>query len=310
MIPVRNTSPKPPVREGQPQRPSKGYASFPANLEARKLQPGVLPSVTLFGLATLNHSPLFELELDLTQWIEVATAEGYAGLAPDIFSLRAHRDSGASLTEVGERLASLGLRCFEISGLNVGGEAETQAELEELVEMADALGSEFMTTRVVLPVDEAICARVARCEARLLEVGCRLGLEFSAGSELHSIDEARQLIDRAGLRETAVVVDSWHFFRTGAPWAQLEGLPVEQLAYVQLSDGGPATPHSDPRETMDARQLPGQGSFDLERFAATLDDLAFQGAVCLEVLNAELRNQSAAFYAEKCLSSARQSLSR
>ena len=174
--------------------------------------------------------------------------------------------------------------------------------------MAAALGSEFMTTRVVLPVDEEICTRVARCEARLLEVGCRLGLEFSAGSELHSIDEARQLIDRAKLRKTAVVVDSWHFFRTGAPWAQLEGLPVAQLAYVQLSDGGPATPQSDPRETMDARQLPGQGSFDLKRFAATLDALAFQGAVCLEVLNAELRSQSADNYADQCLSAARRSL--
>ena len=149
---------------------------------------------------------------------------------------------------------------------------------------------------------------MARCEARLLEVNCRLGLEFSAGSELHSIDEARQLIDRAGLRESAVVVDSWHFFRTGAPWSQLENLPSAQLAYVQLSDGRAATPQSDPRETMDARLLPGQGSFDLKRFAATLQAISFDGALCLEVLNAELRDASPEDYAIQCLSTARRSL--
>lgn len=264
--------------------------------------------MTHFGLATLNHSPLFELPLDLPQWIEIAAAQGYAGLAPDIFSLRAHREAGASLAELGGQLKSLGLRCFEISGLNVGEENDTQRELEEGVEMAAALATEFMTTRIVLPVDEAICTRVARCEARLLEVGCRLGLEFSAGSELHSIDEARQLIGRAGLREAGVVVDTWHFFRTGAPWAQLEGLPVSQLAYVQLSDGLPASPQIDPRETLDARLLPGQGSFDLKRFAATLDTLSFEGAVCLEVLNADLRSRDAEDYANQCLSTARQSL--
>ena len=264
--------------------------------------------MTHFGLATLNHSPLFELPLDLRRWVELAAEAGYAGLAPDIFSLRAHREAGASLAEIGAQLKSQGLRCFEISGLNVGEATETRSELEELVEMAAALQAEYMTTRIVLPVDDAVRERVAQCEARLLEVGCRLGLEFSAGSELHSIEEASRLIEQAGLRETGVVVDTWHFFRTGAPWTQLENLPVSQLAYVQLSDGLPATPASGPRETLDARLLPGEGDFDLKRFAGNLDALDFQGAICLEVLNAELRKQPPEHYASRCLESALASL--
>lgn len=261
--------------------------------------------MTPFGLATLNHSPLFDLALDLPHWIEVAATQGYAGMAPDIFSLRAHRQAGKPLEALGAQLESLGLRCFEISGLNVGEEDSTQQELDEVVEMAAALKSEFMTTRIVLPVDDTLCARAAACEARLLEVGCRLGLEFSAGSELHSVDDARHFIERAGLREAGVVLDSWHFFRTGAPWAQLEGLPVAQLAYVQLSDGSVEPAESDPRETLDARLLPGRGDFDLERFVAALDALTFRGPVCLEVLNAQLRKQSPEHYASACLQSAR-----
>ena len=261
--------------------------------------------MTHFGLATLNHSPLFELALDLPHWIEVAAAQGYAGMAPDVFSLRAYQQAGKPLEALGEQLASLGLRCFEISGLNVGEEDSTQQELDELIGMAAALKSEFMTTRIVLPVDDAICARVAGCEARLLEVGCRVGLEFSAGSELHSIDEARHFIERAGLRAAGIVIDSWHFFRTGAPWAELEGLPVAQLAYVQLSAGKAESTESAPRETLDARLLPGRGDFDLKRFVAALDTLAFRGPVCLEVLNAQLRSQGPEHYASACLQSAR-----
>lgn len=261
-----------------------------------------------FGLATLNHSPLFDLDLDLPRWIDIASGQGYAGLAPDIFSLRAHRAAGDSLEALGAQLKSLDLRCFEISGLNVGEAAATEQEMAEFLGMAAALQAEFMTTRIVLPVDDAICARLADCEAQLLAVGCRIGLEFSAGSELHSIDAARQLIERAGLREAGIVVDTWHFFRTGAPWSQLEGLPVEALAYVQLSDGKFPTPQNDPRETLDARLLPGRGEFDLQRFAAALEALGFHGAICLEVLNAELRRQTAESYASQCLSTARESL--
>ena len=94
----------------------------------------------------------------------------------------------------------------------------------------------------------------------------------------------------------AVIVDSWHFFATGADWQALAALPDDRLAYVQLDDA--LEPSGDlQHDTMHRRALPGEGNLDLARFAAALRDRNFDGVISLEVLSDRWRRESVETFA-------------
>jgi len=52
------------------------------------------------------------------------------------------------------------------------------------------------------------------------------------------------------------------------------------------------------KETLHRRVMPGDGTFELERFAATLLDRGWSGTVSVEVLNAGLRRLPVPEFAE------------
>ena len=269
-----------------------------------------------FGLATLNHSPLHGLP---TQWqthVDAAADAGFDALAPDVFWLRALEQEGVSLETLAAAMRDRGLACMEISGIAIGAAEQTERELEENLRYARALGAELVNTRIVEPIDEALRERMKRCAVAFREqgapdAGTRVALEFSRGSKLNSLREARRLVEAVEEPNVGITLDTWHFFLhpDGPDWEGLEALPIEWLANVQLSDGVAYDEGKGPGEfgdaTMNRRRLPGAGDFDLARCAGALASRGFDGAVVLEVLNAEQRERSLPDYAVDALRSAR-----
>ena len=90
-------------------------------------------------------------------------------------------------------------------------------------------------------------------------------------------------MDRAG-----VVIDSWHFFRGESSWQDLETVPLSRIAYVQFSDATAAVSDDVLDETMNRRVMPGDGGFELDRFASTLLGRGWEGLVSVEVLSRDL----------------------
>ncbi|NUU23135.1 MAG: sugar phosphate isomerase/epimerase, partial [Streptomycetaceae bacterium] len=86
-------------------------------------------------------------------------------------------------------------------------------------------------------------------------------------------------------------------------WEDLALVRPEQIAYVQFCDA--PLPESDSmwRETLHRRVMPGDGVFELERFASTLMESGFDGIVSAEVLNAELRELPVAEFARRAYES-------
>ena len=260
-----------------------------------------------FGLATLNHSPLHGVP---TQWeahLDAAATAGFDGLAPDIFWLRALEAEGVALETLAAGLRDRGLGCMEVAGIAIGDAETTRTELEENLRYAAALEAEFVNARVVVPVDDALVARAAECARRFGDCGTRVALEFSRGTKLRSVGEALALAESMGEPGVGVTIDTWHFFLhpEGPAWDELAELPLDRLANVQLSDGvaygegefGPAT--------MDRRRLPGDGVFDLGRCAEVLAEKGFDGAVVVEVLNAEERAAPVADFAARAFEASR-----
>ena len=242
------------------------------------------------AFATLNHSPLVEPHADVLTQIAAAADAGYSMLSPDVFSVRAHLAAGGSLAQLADALADRQLACLDLAGLTIGAdEARTKHEADGLLEMARALGATWMQVRVVDEVDDGIRSQFEWSADQFGASGVGLAVEFSPLTKVKTIGDARELIAGAGADARAgVIVDTWHFFRGNDEWPDLEALPVDELAFVQFSDGLPAG--KDPgHDTLHRRALPGQGEFDLERFSSCLRAKASRGPVSIEVLSQDLR---------------------
>src|SRR4029453_16518197 len=98
-------------------------------------------------------------------------------------------------------------------------------------------------------------------------VGVGLAGAFSPLPKVKTSADARALLAACGGNtRTGVIVDTWHFFRGDDEWPDLEALPVDELAFVQFSDGLPAGMDSG-YDTLHRRAIPGDGEFDLDRFS-------------------------------------------
>lgn len=71
----------------------------------------------------------------------------------------------------------------------------------------------------------------------------------------------------------AILVDFLQFFRAGAEWDILAGIPASALPYAQISDGRSAAPRTVEAlrlEARSARMIPGTGELDLKRLISAL----------------------------------------
>ena len=116
---------------------------------------------------------------------------------------------------------------------------------------------------------------------------------------MHSIADALELIDRAGVSDAGVLVDTWHFFLGPDDWNDLAELPLERIAYIQFDDHPAITTDDLREETIDRRVFPGEGLFDLERFSRTLRSRGFDGLVSVEVLSKAWRGGNVEAFTEQ-----------
>jgi sugar phosphate isomerase/epimerase len=185
--------------------------------------------------------------------------------------------------------ASAGIRCHEVMALFVGEDEDVAAaRAEELAHVAASIGSTWvLTVFAAAEVDRS----VARCAEKLADEGVAMAVEFSPLGPISSIPDGMNMVHaarRSGAR-AGLMIDSWHFCFGDSTWADLEGVPLDDIAYVQFSDASAAVPASLASQTMHHRALPGEGVLELDRFARTLLRRGWQGLVSVEVLSAELR---------------------
>jgi len=209
------------------------------------------------------------------------------------------REAGFSAVGVGVRqandetaatLAINRIRCHELLAFVLGrDEAANLRHAQGLAEAADAVRAEWVLTTFGAPITRDSARAVAQFAAMFAEAGAKMAAEFSPLGSVTSIPAALMVVETAGFDRAGVLIDSWHFFRGDSTWEHLEAIPLERIAYVQFADA--LDPVSDDAldETINRRVMPGDGTFDLERFASTLLDRGWQGLTSVEVLNHDLR---------------------
>ena len=180
------------------------------------------------------------------------------------------------------------LACTDV-GVLVVDQPSAQADAAFLAELARATGARVCIAVFDARPTPASLAMLERCSEQLADAGARVALEFVAYTGVATLVEAVEICGTVGWERCGVLLDSWHFFRGGAPWRVLRSMSGEQLALVHVNDGMPSTGDDPVRESRNRRLPAGRGTFPLATLAAVLVELGYAGVVSAEVLSEELR---------------------
>jgi sugar phosphate isomerase/epimerase len=165
------------------------------------------------------------------------------------------------------------------SGLSPADLDFLDVEEDEFFAMAADLGVSSVSViepfGAPLTTEEATAAFARTCD-RAADDGLRVHLEFLPWSSVPDLRTGWDVVRDADRPNGGLVLDSWHFFRSGSTLEQLRQVPGDRIFVVQLSDG-PATASADlAAESAAGRLLPGDGAWDLP---ALLDVLADRGGL-------------------------------
>jgi sugar phosphate isomerase/epimerase len=171
--------------------------------------------------------------------------------------------------------------------------AKFARELEErLYGLADAFGARHMNMGDVNPPGEMAPTELAAerfaaiCD-RAADHGLLVALEFLPWSGIPDAAAAWAIVRTAGRPNGGINLDVWHHYRGAADDEMLLAIPPEAIACVALSDADAEVLGDLIEDTTRRRRLPGQGSFDLERFLSLLDAHGVGAPVTVEILSDE-----------------------
>jgi sugar phosphate isomerase/epimerase len=159
---------------------------------------------------------------------------------------------------------------------------------QELFTVAEAVGARSLNAVDIFggswSLDEAATAFAGLCD-RAAEHGLLVHLEFLPWSRIPDLAAAWQVVRTADRPNGGVMLDAWHYFRSGADGELLRSIPGESILGIQLSDA-PATPEPDPlHATLHERLLPGDGELPLAALLADLRATRTNAPLGLEVFS-------------------------
>lgn len=219
-------------------------------------------------------------QADLVTVVDAAGEAGFSsvGIGAELVDERAAME-----------ISSRAQRCHELMALVVSNNAPATIASAELLESkAASVGAPWVLTVFAAAMNNDTMTTIRRCAEMFAEAGARMAVEFSPLGSVTSIRDGLDIVTALGADRAGLLIDTWHFFSGDSTWEDLEHVPLELLAYVQFADALPAISDDGMEETMNRRTMPGDGIFDLERFASALRDREWAGLVSVEVLNREL----------------------
>jgi sugar phosphate isomerase/epimerase len=108
---------------------------------------------------------------------------------------------------------------------------------------------------------------------------------------VNTLDAALEVVGDAGASNGGVAIDTWHMRKLGIEPDELRRIPLEYLSWVELSDGRLENMDDLIDETVNHRELPGEGEVDTRAYVEACADHGYPGPWGVEVLSEALRNQ-------------------
>ena len=106
---------------------------------------------------------------------------------------------------------------------------------------------------------------------------------------VHDLDTALALVEGANAPNGGLAIDTWHLGKLGVDPDDLRSVPLRHIGWVELSDGTYESMPDLVEETINHRELPGDGEFPIRDYVAALRDAGYDGPWGVEVLSHKLR---------------------
>jgi sugar phosphate isomerase/epimerase len=235
---------------------------------------------------TLDRSTMFDMPETLEAQFRSARRAGFPMITPDIFSLRSYRDAHGSVDALGRVAKECDIEVYDLSGVTITDDADTSlADVDEFIEFAGALGATWVQSR--MPVDNAESRAVYREAARRVsDAGFGFAFEYSPFVPLDRLRKAAEFIGSVAEHtpRQSVIIDTWHFYRSGDTLDDLRALDPALFGYLQVDDALPLGP--DLRyDTLNRRAMPGEGLLPLREFLEGCASCGLDGVLSVEVMS-------------------------
>ncbi|EJM18108.1 sugar phosphate isomerase/epimerase [Pseudomonas sp. GM18] len=248
-------------------------------------------SERIFSLASLTV-----LELSPPEMVDVAARAGYSHVGLRLEPATPEEHHFALVADVGlrretlARLRDTGIRVLDVEILRLKPQTVV-ADFEKIL----AVGAEFGASELLVAGNDSDEQRLTENFARLCDLAVPFGLhphlEFMPWTDARNLEQAVRVVENADRENGAVLVDAFHFDRSGSRLEDLAKVAPSRLRYAQLCDveGPRPTDMAEIlRQARNERRFPGDGDCDL---AGLLQCLPADIPLSLEIPTVKLLEQ-------------------
>ncbi len=107
---------------------------------------------------------------------------------------------------------------------------------------------------------------------------------------VHDLETALALVDGVDAPNGGLAVDTWHLGKLRLTPDDVRRIPSRHIGWVELSDGRAEDMPDLVDETINHRELPGEGDFPIRDYVSALRDAGYEGPWGVEVLSEALRS--------------------
>jgi sugar phosphate isomerase/epimerase len=248
-------------------------------------------SERIFSLASLTV-----LELSPPDMVEVAARAGYSHVGLRLVPATPQEHHFPLVADDQLRRQTLkhlrdtGIRVLDVEILRLKPDTVV-ADFEKIL----AVGAEFGASELLVAGNDADEQRMTENFAELCDLSASYGLhphlEFMPWTDARNLEQAVRIVEQAGRENGAVLVDAFHFDRSGSRLEDLARIAPSRLRYAQLCDVAgprPADMAEILRQARQERRFPGDGDCDL---AGLLGCLPAKIPLSLEIPTVQLLEQ-------------------
>ena len=165
--------------------------------------------------------------------------------------------------ELERRLDDTGIRVLDVEVFRLDEKTQV-ARFEPTL----ALAARLRASEILVHGADADEGRLVDTFSKLCELAARYGINANIEPmpwvEVSTVAKARRVLDKAAMKNAALLVDPIHFFRADNTFADLEGAPLRYLQFCDAHPGRPAEVQELMRQARGDRLFPGEGALDLK----------------------------------------------
>lgn len=246
-------------------------------------------------------------DADFKTLVQTAATAGFSGVTLNTILCADARQAGISYADMRTMLADNGLFVSNIDPtpgwshprVELPGDEFfprlSRSQLDDVFELANEVDADLINAPVIFTEEsseQAITDGFGALCVRAATLGIHVSLEFMPISPIADLPSAARVINQVNADNGGIMLDCWHFRRTGGLLEDLSLVSGDRYFGVQLDDVSELAMADTVDETMNHRLLPGQGHGEVHEIVSALRALDVSLVYDVEVFNTELRARS------------------